>query len=102
MILIGNLEQTTRTAVRFLNDVIEVNSFPLSKLRDVNLETRRIGLGVRGWADSLVRMGIPYDSEEAIALADRLGSFLNTTAWDESKKVAEKRGPLFQNMNNLL
>ena len=90
------LEQTTRTAVRFLNDVIEVNSFPLSKLRDVNLETRRIGLGVMGWADSLVRMGIPYDSEEAIALADRLGSFLNTTAWDESAKVAEERGPFSQ------
>ena len=90
------LEQTTRTAVRFLNDVIEVNSFPLSKLRDVNLETRRIGLGVMGWADSLVRMGIPYDSEEAIAVADRLGSFLNTTAWDESAKVAEERGPFSQ------
>ena len=92
----ATLEETTRTAVRFLNDVIEVNSFPLSKLRDVNLETRRIGLGVMGWADSLVRMGIPYDSEEAIALADRLGAFLNSTAWNESAKVAEERGPFSQ------
>ena len=90
------LEETTRTAVRFLNDVIEVNSFPLSKLRDVNLETRRIGLGVMGWADCLVRMGIPYDSDDAIALADKLGAFLNDTAWDESSIIAEERGPFSQ------
>ena len=90
------LEETIRTAVRFLNDVIEVNSFPLSKLRDVNLETRRIGLGVMGWADCLVRMGIPYDSDDAIALADKLGAFLNDTAWDESSIIAEERGPFSQ------
>ena len=86
------LEDTTRIAVRFLNDVIEVNSFPLPILREVNLDTRRIGLGVMGWADALVRMGIPYDSEEALELADKLGGFLNSMAWDESAKVAEERG----------
>ena len=96
------LEETIRTAVRFLNDVIEVNSFPLSKLRDVNLETRRVGLGVMGWADSLVRMGIPYDSEDAIALADKLGSFLNSIAWDESAKIGEERGPFSQYENSAL
>ena len=90
------LEDTTRTAVRFLNDVIEVNSFPLPKLREVNLDTRRIGLGVMGWADALVRMKLSYDSEEALALADRLGSFLNSTAWDESARIAEERGPFSQ------
>ena len=51
---------------RFLNDVIEVNSFPLPQLRETNLNTRRIGLGVMGWADALVRMGLPYDSEKAL------------------------------------
>ena len=90
------LEDTTRTAVRFLNDVIEVNSFPLAKLREVNLDTRRIGLGVMGWADSLVRLGLSYDSEEALQLADRLGAFLNSTAWDESARIAEERGPFPQ------
>lgn len=90
------LEDTTRTAVRFLNDVIEVNSFPLPKLREVNLDTRRIGLGVMGWADALVRMKLSYDSEEALELADRLGSFLNSTAWDESARIAEERGPFSQ------
>lgn len=90
------LEDTTRTAVRFLNDVIEVNSFPLPKLREVNLDTRRIGLGVMGWADALVRMKLSYDSEEALELADKLGSFLNSTAWDESARIAEERGPFSQ------
>ena len=90
------LEDTTRTAVRFLNDVIEVNSFPLPKLREVNLDTRRIGLGVMGWADALVRMKMSYDSEEALELADKLGSFLNSTAWDESARIAEERGPFSQ------
>ena len=90
------LEDTTRTAVRFLNDVIEVNSFPLAKLREVNLDTRRIGLGVMGWADSLVRLGLSYDSEEALQLADKLGAFLNSTAWDESARIAEERGPFPQ------
>ena len=96
------LEDTTRTAVRFLNDVIEVNSFPLAQLREVNLDTRRIGLGVMGWADSLVRLGLPYDSEDALNLADKLGAFLNSTAWDESAKIAEERGPFPQYENSAL
>ena len=96
------LEDTTRTAVRFLNDVIEVNSFPLDKLREVNLDTRRIGLGVMGWADSLVRLGLSYDSEEALQLADKLGAFLNSTAWDESARIAEERGPFPQYENSAL
>ncbi|MCI0439852.1 MAG: hypothetical protein L0177_12080, partial [Chloroflexi bacterium] len=87
------LGKTVRTAVRFLNDVIEVNQFPLPKLREVNLATRRIGLGVMGWADALVRMSIPYDSQEAIDLADRLGKFIHDTAWDESAALATERGP---------
>ena len=87
------LEDTTRSAVRFLDDVIEVNEFPLPRLREVNLATRRIGLGVMGWADALVRLKIPYDSDEATVLADKLGDFLNRVAWDESETLAEERGP---------
>ena len=78
------LEETARTAVRFLDDVIEVNEFPLPHLREVNIATRRIGLGVMGWADALVRLNIPYDSDEALELADNLGAFINRVAWDES------------------
>ena len=87
------LEKTIRTSVRFLDDVIEVNKFPLTSLREVNLATRRIGLGVMGWADALVRLNIPYDSDEALVLAGKLGGFINQTAWDESRKLAEERGP---------
>ena len=87
------LEETVRTAVRFLDDVIEVNQFPLDRLREVNLKTRRIGLGVMGWADALVRMNIPYDSEAALELADELGTFITEKAWDASAKLAQERGP---------
>lgn len=86
------LEDTVRLGVRFLDDVIEVNTFPIEKLREVNLATRRIGLGVMGWADALVSLGIPYDSEEAIALANRVGKFIKDTAWSESAKLADTRG----------
>ena len=87
------LEDTIRASVRFLDDVINVNTFPLPKLREVNLATRRIGLGVMGWADALVRMSVPYDSQEGLDLADELGSFINRVAWDESANLARERGP---------
>ncbi|MCH9038772.1 MAG: adenosylcobalamin-dependent ribonucleoside-diphosphate reductase, partial [Chloroflexi bacterium] len=86
------LEDTVRTGVRFLDDVIEVNQFPLPKLREINLKTRRIGLGVMGWADALIRIGMPYDSDEALALADEVGRFIHDKAWDESANLAKERG----------
>ena len=89
----NSLEETVRTSVRFLDDVINVNTFPLLQLREVNLATRRIGLGVMGWADALVRMNIPYDSQEGLDLADELGGFIQKVAWDESANLARERGP---------
>ena len=94
------LERVVRTAVRFLDDVIEVNVFPLQKLREVNLATRRIGLGVMGWADALSTMGIPYDSPEAVALAEQTSVFIRDTAWDESARLAEERGPFTEYQNS--
>ena len=88
-----SLGDTVRTAVRFLDDVIEVNQFPMQKLRDVNLVTRRIGLGVMGWADALIRMGIPYDSPRALELTEEVAGFIYSTAWDESAHLASERGP---------
>ena len=87
------LEETVRTSVRFLDDVININTFPLQRLRKVNLATRRIGLGVMGWADALVRMRLAYDSQEALDFADELGGFIQRIAWDESARLAEDRGP---------
>ena len=96
------LEDTVRTAVRFLDDVIEVNQFPLPRLRDVNLATRRIGLGVMGWADALIRMGIPYDSQQAFDLTQSVGKFIYDTAWDESARLASERGPFPEYENSAL
>ena len=98
----NSLGDTVRTAVRFLDDVIEVNQFPRQKLRDVNLATRRIGLGVMGWADALIRMGVPYDSKRALDLTEELGKFIYDAAWDESARLASERGPFPEYENSAL
>ena len=97
-----SLGYTVRTAVRFLDDVIEVNQFPMQKLRDVNLATRRIGLGVMGWADALIRLGIPYDSSDALELTEQVAGFIHDTAWDESARLASERGPFPEYENSAL
>ena len=97
-----SLDSTVRTAVRFLDDVIEVNQFPMQKLRDVNLATRRIGLGVMGWADALIRMGVPYDSPRALELTEQVAGFIHDTAWDESARLASERGPFPEYENSAL
>ena len=97
-----SLGNTVRTAVRFLDDVIEVNQFPMQKLRDVNLATRRIGLGVMGWADALIRMGVPYDSPRALELTEKVASFIHDTAWEESARLASERGPFPEYENSAL
>jgi ribonucleoside-diphosphate reductase alpha chain len=87
------LERAVRLSVRFLDDVIEVNPYPLPEIDETVKANRRIGLGVMGWADLLFRMGIPYDSQPALDLADRLMAFINERAHDQSTKLAEERGP---------
>lgn len=96
------LEETVRTAVRFLDDVIEINTFPLAELREMNLKTRRIGLGIMGWADALVDLTTPYDSQQALDLARKVGRFIRETAWSESEKLAAQRGPFPEYENSRL
>jgi ribonucleoside-diphosphate reductase alpha chain len=79
--------------VRFLDDVIEMNPYPLPEIDATVKANRRIGLGIMGWADLLFLLGIPYDSPEAIALADRLMAFVKAKAHDQSARLAEERGP---------
>jgi len=87
------MERVVRLAVRFLDDVIEMNPYPLPEIDATVKANRRIGLGIMGWADLLFLLGIPYDSHEAIALADRLMAFVKDKAHDQSAKLAEERGP---------
>ncbi len=86
------LRTTIHDAVRFLDDVIDANRYPLPEIEKATKATRKIGLGIMGWADALASMGRPYDSEEAIALADRLASFLEDESLAASRALAEKRG----------
>ncbi|MBI4492556.1 MAG: adenosylcobalamin-dependent ribonucleoside-diphosphate reductase, partial [Chloroflexi bacterium] len=87
------LEQVVRLSVRFLDDVIEVNPYPDQKIDQAVKANRRIGLGVMGWADLLLLLGIPYDSESSLQLGEAVMRFINQTAQDESCRLAEVRGP---------
>jgi len=89
----AGLEQAVRKAVRFLDDVIEVNPYPLPEIDAMVKGNRRIGLGVMGWADVLFELGIPYDSEEALNLAQEIMAFINKVGHEESARLAEVRGP---------
>lgn len=80
-------------AVHFLDNVIEVNSYPLTQIRDTTLRTRKVGLGVMGWADLLFEMGISYASDEGVALAEEVMGFIHDRAWAASRELARVRGP---------
>jgi len=89
------LKKVTHQAVRFLDNVIEVNPFPLPEIRKVAFNIRRIGLGVGGWSDMLLSLGIPYDSEDAMELAEKVMKFVQDEAVSASEKLAKDRGPFF-------
>ncbi|MGI6417651.1 MAG: adenosylcobalamin-dependent ribonucleoside-diphosphate reductase [Thermoguttaceae bacterium] len=86
------LRSTVELAVRFLDDVIEVNAYPTPEIEEATRATRKIGLGVMGFADMLFQLRVPYDSEQALELADRLGSFIREAGWTASERLGEIRG----------
>ena len=88
----GELRRVTHLSTHFLDNVIDANNYPLEEIHELAQRIRRIGLGVMGWADMLVRLGIAYDSEEAIAMARTVMGFLNEESRNASEKLAESRG----------
>ncbi|GIW47960.1 MAG: ribonucleotide-diphosphate reductase subunit alpha [Deltaproteobacteria bacterium] len=86
------LKSTVHKAVRFLDNVIEVNKFPLPQTESVTKNNRKIGLGVMGFAEMLIKLGVPYDSEKAVKIAEKVMSFIHQEAVKTSMELAEERG----------
>jgi ribonucleoside-diphosphate reductase alpha chain len=92
------LGELVALGVRFLDDVIDMNQFPLPQIEEATLQRRKIGLGVMGFAEMLILMGVSYNSEEAIRLAEEIMSFISARGREESARLGEARDsfPLFE------
>ncbi|MDA1147468.1 MAG: adenosylcobalamin-dependent ribonucleoside-diphosphate reductase [Chloroflexi bacterium] len=86
------LEETVRLGVRFLDNVVEANTFPVPQIAEAVRGNRKIGLGMMGWADLLIAAAIPYESDEAIALAERLATSIGRVADEASAALGEEKG----------
>jgi ribonucleoside-diphosphate reductase alpha chain len=85
-------EKSVAIAVRFLDDVVDANKYPLPQIREATIANRKIGLGVMGWADLLMFMGIKYDSDEAIELSQKIMSSMLSTAMRVSIALGKEKG----------
>lgn len=95
------LREVIDLSVRFLDNVIDINKYPLEIIEKTTKLYRKIGLGVMGWADTLIKLNIPYNSELALEMADKLMGFVKREAWSASQRLAKERAP-FSEYNNSL
>ena len=86
------LRQVIHLSVHFLDNVIDANRYPLDEIHDLAQNIRRVGLGVMGWADMLVRLGLPYDSHEGVEMGRRVMGFLDEESRRASERLGESRG----------
>lgn len=86
------LERVTKEAVHFLDNVVEVNEFPVEKIREMVNKTRRIGLGVMGFADMLFKLGVAYDSSEGVTWAEKIMSFISEKCKEATVELGKTRG----------
>jgi ribonucleoside-diphosphate reductase alpha chain len=86
------LKESVRNCVQFLDDIVDANKYPLKETAELTLANRKIGLGVMGFADMLVRLGIPYDSGEALKLAEELMKTVQEEGHKKSVELGEERG----------
>ncbi|WP_209625977.1 adenosylcobalamin-dependent ribonucleoside-diphosphate reductase [Methanobacterium petrolearium] len=86
------LKKTIKTAVHFLDNVIDANQYPLPEIESMTFKTRKIGLGVMGFADLLILLGIPYNSQEALDIARKIAKFISETARESSVELGEIKG----------
>ncbi|MCS7276861.1 MAG: ribonucleoside reductase class II [Dehalococcoidia bacterium] len=87
------LARVVPVCVRFLDNVIDMNRYPIPQIEEATKRTRKIGLGVMGWHDLLLQLRIPYDSEEALSLAEEVMRFIQEKANEASLALGEERGP---------
>jgi len=86
------LRETVRNAVHFLDNIIDANNYSLKEIEAITRANRKIGLGVMGFADMLIKLGVPYNSEEALQLAENLMKFIEEEAHKKSVEIGEERG----------
>lgn len=89
---VSKIKRLTRMAVHFLDNVIDVNQYPLPEIDAMTRKTRKIGLGIMGFADMLLQLNVPYNSDEAVATAESVMKVIRDIAYAESGRLADERG----------